>query len=510
MALLGIIIIQYLWIDRTVSEKQKLIREKVYQSVAKVDQKLSDDHLLSLAMDTLFNEGVDFHTVNGFTTDTDSFPPRNLITQRRIHEVTSDSGAVIKIELNSQLKGSKEGDRALIVGDTAHMSDFGELEVKLDNTLDTISHVFENMNDWHFVHDLTNLFARVAVELKDDLGKSRLDSSKVDELLAGEFEENGLEKPNAWKMVDDLEKETVIQPSEEMDWEYDIPIFQNDVVHPGRYHLQINASNNSSLIWAEIRSMIIMSLIFIAIIFVAFVFAIRLVIKHKKISQIKSDFINNMTHEFKTPLASISIAADSIVHPNVRNQPEQIEKYIEVIQAEKSKLNDHVERILEVASLDKDALEIPTERVSLNEIVRSSTEKLKLLLEENEVNLSIDENGNAEILGNEFYLERVFTNIIENSIKYRKSDAKIDISIANAGNDVEITIADNGIGMDKKQIDKVFDNFYRVQTGNVHDTKGFGLGLSYAKLITEKLKGSISMDGVLNKGCTVKLKFPLA
>ena len=428
LALLGIIVIQYLWIDRTVSEKQKLIREKVYQSVAKVDQKLSDDHLLAFAMDTLFDEGQDWYNHFDYHSDT-TLEHDKFYTKRSIKESVGDSGSVIRIELNSELSRDHDRkNRVIFSGDHLDkpLMELESLEMSLDHTLDTITEVFGEVgNNFQVFEDMGDLFARIAVELKDDLGRSRMDSSKVHELLTEEFVENGLAKPNAWTLVDGMENETVIQPKKEMDWEYDIPIFQNDVVHPGRYHLKINASDSNSLIWDEIRSMIIMSLIFIAIIFVAFVFAIRLVIKHKKISQIKSDFINNMTHEFKTPLASISIAADSIIHPNVKNNPEQIGKYVEVIQAEKSKLNDHVERILEVASLDKDALEIPTERVSVNSIIKSSTEKLRLLLDENQVDLDIDETSEIEILGNEFYLERVFTNIIENSIKYKKENPKV-------------------------------------------------------------------------------------
>jgi two-component system phosphate regulon sensor histidine kinase PhoR len=130
-------------------------------------------------------------------------------------------------------------------------------------------------------------------------------------------------------------------------------------------------------------------------------------------------------------------------------------------------------------------------------------------LEENQAQLSIDEEADIRILGNDFYLERVFMNIIENSIKYAKESAQISIRLFVSQNIAHIHLADQGIGMDQKQIDRVFDNFYRAQSGNVHNTKGFGLGLSYAKLITEKLGGSIKMEGQLNKGCTVKLKFPL-
>ncbi len=522
LALIGIIIIQYLWIDRTVTEKQNLIDQKVYQAVKNVDRQLSDFHVLAFTTDSLLRMGSDFYLDTRFNSKKDSFHQSLFLDDESLdccytdqeaaaslfeHYVRKgkkdkvkkdkDSGRIFRIELNSSINSDDEDFFKDNGGAFVGFQNFHAAMDSLDNHLNMIAEVGD-------------LFDRIAIELRGGMTEGRLDSAKIAQFIKKEFKSSGLEPPNAWTLYDTYEKETVVQPKEKMNWDFDIPLFTNDIMHPGQYHLQLNTSNNNELIWADIRSMILMSLLFIAIIFFAFAFAIRLVIKHKKISQIKSDFINNMTHEFKTPLASISIAADSIVHPSVRNHADQIDKYVEVIQAEKTKLNDHVERILEVASLDKDSLDIPTEEVSINEIVKSSTQKLSLLLEERQVELSIDERGEAKILGNEFYLERVFTNIIENSIKYSRDKAEISISIEQNEDQVEVSISDNGIGMDKKQIEKVFDNFYRVQSGNVHNTKGFGLGLSYAKLITEKLKGTISMEGQLNKGCTVKLKFPLA
>lgn len=516
LALLGIIIIQYLWIDRTVDEKQRLIREKVYQAVSNVDQKLSDDHLLTVAMDTFFHDGITTYITNEFHEKSDTNWNHGVLFQDNVRRIERDSGSEIRIELNSTIHGEDKWRDSTSYKDTNQISVFRDFKMSMEDSSERMIQFFDGQGEEvPFVNNISNLFARVAVELEDDLGRSRLDSLKVSELLTEEFAENGLEQPTAWKIVDEEEKKTIIQAAEELEWEYDIPIFQQDVLQPGRYHIQINASNNSSLIWTEIRSMVIMSLIFITIIFLAFIFAVRLVVKHKKISQIKSDFINNMTHEFKTPLASISIAADSIVHPTIRNEQKRIDQYVAIIQAEKSKLNDQVERILEVASLDKDVLDIPTEVVLVDEIVQGSIEKLQLLIEDNQVELTFNALGENRILGNEFYLERVFTNLIENSIKYKKNQnntepPRIDISISNQEENVQVTITDNGIGMNKKQIEKAFDHFYRVQSGNVHNTKGFGLGLSYAKLITEKLKGSIEMTGVLNEGCTVELKFPSA
>ncbi|MCG8577780.1 MAG: HAMP domain-containing histidine kinase [Flavobacteriales bacterium] len=497
-SLLGIIFIQFLWIQRAFKEKEALIREKVYQSVANVDQQLMDFHLLSFTSDSLMNKKSGFFIESQFEMDSNQFISQidHNFYEDTVKYCDTSNAAMIKIKLNSSISSDSSEFSDDEIGDFFDFKSIESTTSELDSTI-------------IIIEEVKGLFDRIASEIESGRTNGRLDSTKIESLLHKEFESSGLEQPNSWILYDEEKNETVIQGEEDLEWNFDIPLFKKDIIHPGRYHLKINTSNNSKLIWAEIRSMIIMSLIFITIILMAFITAIRLVIKHKKISQIKSDFINNMTHEFKTPLASISIAADSIIHPNVRNKPEEIDKYVTIIQAEKTKLNDHVERILEVAALNKDALEIPVEEVSLNQIIKNSTQKLSLLLEENQAQLSIDEEADIRILGNDFYLERVFMNIIENSIKYAKESAQISIRLFVSQNIAHIHLADQGIGMDQKQIDRVFDNFYRAQSGNVHNTKGFGLGLSYAKLITEKLGGSIKMEGQLNKGCTVKLKFPL-
>ena len=500
IALAGIIVIQYNWIQNSISEKQDLIDHKVHQAVSNVDQQLSDFNTMAfMSMDN--KNVIQFEHCDTLTCFKNPFEKMRMAAGTKIPgnvQITVQSNC--ELDLNGGMPPNNlpgNADSVLCSEERRFTFTDEDLSLSMDSG---------NAQLIMFTR-VENLFNRIKGEL--DGGFGRMDSTRISGLIGQEFKAIGLDAPLAWCVYDHHENKRIIQPKKEMDWEFEIPLKKNDVLHPNRYRMMLYVSK-SELLWADMSGMIVLSMIFLLVVMFAFGYSIRLVIKHKKISQIKSDFINNMTHEFKTPLASISLAADSIMHPRVVGKWDAVEKYIDIIKAEKTKLNDQVERILEVASLEKDALEIPTVQVSINDIIKSSASKLGMLLEERNARLRISENAEATIEGNEFYLERVITNIIENSIKYSKDHPDILINIRKLADKVEIEIADKGIGMTRQQIEKVFDNFYRVQTGNVHNTKGFGLGLSYAKLITEKLHGTIEMEGELNVGCTVKLQFPLA
>ena len=347
------------------------------------------------------------------------------------------------------------------------------------------------------------------IEIHGESEDIRLDSTHLSHLILDELAANELGELKDWGIFDRNESTFRIAPKNPETIDYQIQLFTTDIMHPGRYdlHLKLDAEKT---IWSQIWGMIILSVLFILIITFVFAYSIKLVVKHKKISQIKSDFINNMTHEFKTPLASISLAADSLLHPNTNADRETLERYVKIIQSEKSKLNNQVERILEVASLKQDSLEIPISEQNLSELITNATEQLTLLIEKTKAQIKINSPAKVLVQANNFHLTHVITNLIENGIKYSVDQPLIEIILKEQQGEVFLTIKDQGIGMDAHQIKKAFDNFYRAQTGNILDTKGFGLGLSYSKLVVEKMGGSISLESKKNIGTTVTIKLQRA
>lgn len=487
IALAGIIIIQFRWIARTLAENEKMVNHQVVQAISNVDTQLSDFSALSYFISS-------------------ENPIEGMINQ----EIIIENGDTLVHEINHQPDERTEV-RVLTNHSDSFINEHEQVHVIEHHTSHDSAkiEVIAIEQEWHQNEEVQNVFERIKLEVHSSSGDVRLDSSKIEGLLDNELRAFEIYSPKVWGVYDRESETYVIDPSKKLTFEYQIPLFKNDIIYPRRYEVHLSLLDKDTLVWKDIWYMIFLSIIFILIILSVFIFSIRLIIKHKKISQIKSDFINNMTHEFKTPLASISLAADSIVHEEVIRDPSKIEKYIQLIQEEKHKLNEQIERILEVAALDKKALQLREETVNIKTLIEQSVEKMRLILEKNDAEIELNIASLANIKASPLHLSNVLVNILDNSVKYAQGTPKISISTNQVDAYVQIEIKDQGIGLTREQLNRVFDNFYRAQSGNLHDTKGFGLGLSYAKLIVEYFHGSISISSVKNEGTTVLIKLPV-
>jgi len=235
-------------------------------------------------------------------------------------------------------------------------------------------------------------------------------------------------------------------------------------------------------------------------------------LKQKKISEIKNDFINNMTHEFKTPLATISLAVDALRNEKVINDKEKMGYFSTIIKEENKRMNRQVETILKAALLDKQEVQLLLRPVHAHEVIKDVVDNFALQLEER--------SGKAELLlkaendfieADEVHFSNLINNLIDNAIKYSKEDQPLMICITTSSTSKHfvIVIEDNGIGMNKETVKRVFEKFYRAHTGNIHNVKGFGLGLSYVKTMVEAHGGDIKVDSVLGKGSTFTIELPL-
>ena len=498
LALLGIIVIQFLWINNTIDEKQKVIDNNVKLAIENVEQRLNDHRAMTFISDSLLN---DFSFEEIIT-----FGDTSIIRE----EKSADGTGKMEIKVMTGLNEEEEE----IVTHTIQNGD-EHTEIIIQNESNRIIRIDSTEDEMTFTHkvdelgQVESLINRMRIEVHGDLDDMRLDSTHVSHLILDELAANELGELTDWGIFDEKELSFKIAPKNPSEIDYQIQLFTTDIMNPGRYDLYLKL-NSETAIWSQIWGMIILSLLFIVIITAVFAYSIKLVVKHKKISQIKSDFINNMTHEFKTPLASISLAADSLLHPNTKADRETLERYVKIIQSEKSKLNNQVERILEVASLKQDSLDIPISGQNLSQLIVNSIEQLTLLIEKSKAQIKIEAPDSVLVKANNFHLTHVITNLIENGIKYSVDQPLIEIELKEQQGEVILTIKDQGIGMDPHQIKKAFDNFYRAQTGNIHNTKGFGLGLSYSKLVVEKMGGTISLESKKNLGTTVIIKLQLA
>ncbi|HQW92391.1 MAG TPA: HAMP domain-containing sensor histidine kinase [Ferruginibacter sp.] len=275
--------------------------------------------------------------------------------------------------------------------------------------------------------------------------------------------------------------------------------------------LSVVVPNHQSLIWKEVIWFILGSILFTLIITTAFFITIRTLLKQKKLSEIKSDFINNMTHEFKTPLATISLAVDALKNEKVSGNREKTAYFTGIIKEENKRMNKQVETILQAALLDKQEIQLNLKRLLAHDLIINTLNNINLQVEEKGGKLEVELGAeNDLVLADEVHFTNVINSLLDNAVKYSKENLLIKLSTKNTGNKLKIIIEDNGIGMNKETLHRIFEKFYRAHTGNVHNVKGFGLGLSYVKTMVEAHHGSIKAESVLGKGSSFSVLIPLA
>lgn len=275
-------------------------------------------------------------------------------------------------------------------------------------------------------------------------------------------------------------------------------------------HLFIILPDFKKQLWQSLSWMIVASIIFTLIIIAAFYLTVKTLINQKKLSEIKNDFINNMTHEFKTPLATISLAVDALRNEKVMNDRVKMQYFNGIIKDENKRMNKHVETILQAALLEKQELKLNLKPVHVHEIIKQVLENYKLQLEEKEGRTELLLNAkNDELLADEVHFTNLISNLIDNGIKYSKEHLLIKITTHLSSKFMVIQIEDNGIGMNKENTKRIFEKFYRAHTGNLHNVKGFGLGMSYVKTVIDAHKGKIKVESILGRGTTFTVEMPL-
>jgi two-component system phosphate regulon sensor histidine kinase PhoR len=236
-----------------------------------------------------------------------------------------------------------------------------------------------------------------------------------------------------------------------------------------------------------------------------------MILQQKKISEMKTDFINNMTHEFKTPVATIMIASEALKDSEVRKDESRMDRLANIIYDENIRLGNHIERVLNIARIEKENLKLEQKEIAVHDLMSAVADSMSLQFQKYgaEIKLMLDAKNDL-ILGDELHLSNVLFNLLDNALKYSSTHPEIELSTLNSGSNLIIRVKDNGIGMNRDQLSKIFEQFYRIPTGNLHDVKGFGLGLSYVNTIIKQLKGQIKVKSEKDKGSVFEISLPLA
>jgi two-component system phosphate regulon sensor histidine kinase PhoR len=248
---------------------------------------------------------------------------------------------------------------------------------------------------------------------------------------------------------------------------------------------------------------------FTLVIIAAFFITIKTLLDQKKLSEIKNDFINNMTHEFKTPLATISLAVDALRNEKVAQDRKKSEYFSSIIKEENKRMNKQVETILQAALMDRQEIQLNLQHVHAHQVVQDVAENFKLQLQEKNGRAELNLNANNDLLeADEVHFTNIISNLFDNAIKYSNDNLVVRITTHNTKKNLIIRLEDNGIGMSKETQRRIFEKFYRAHTGNVHNVKGFGLGLSYVKTIVDAHFGKIKVESTVGKGTAFTLEFP--
>ncbi len=276
------------------------------------------------------------------------------------------------------------------------------------------------------------------------------------------------------------------------------------------FSLLISFPEKKKFLIGSILGLAILSLLFTLVIVASYAGAIYQLIRQKQISEIKSDFINNMTHEFKTPIATINLAVEAIKNPKIIDDKEKVLRYLKMIRDENKRMHAQVENVLRISKLEKNQLDISKDRVDIHDLVHDAITHVSLIVADRGGYIKTHFGANrTEVLANEMHFTNVIVNILDNAVKYSIESPKIDVYTEVVKNSVVIKVKDQGAGMSKGVLNKVFEKFYREHTGDIHNVKGHGLGLAYVKKIVDDHQGEVYAESEKGKGSTFSIKLPL-
>ena len=344
---------------------------------------------------------------------------------------------------------------------------------------------------------------------------SRVNPMRLDTLLKRELKNRGVDLDYSYGIIERKTGNTNLINTDNQEYiplvktsELQANLFPTDLI-PKDYYLSIYFPSQKKFLLKQGLLPLSASGLLMLIIIGGCTYAIMIILRQKRISEIKNDFINNMTHEFKTPIATVSLATEALQDEDLKKNQGIVDRYVQVIRDENKRLGMQVEKVLQIASLDKKDFRLKFEAADVHDIIEKALVNIDILVQKREGSISSQLLASNPIIeADKVHLTNIIYNLLDNANKYSPEPPEIHIRTENISTGVIIKISDKGVGMSKESIEKIFDKFFRVSTGNVHDVKGFGLGLAYVKDIVDMHKGTVSVKSDLGKGSTFKVYLP--
>jgi len=504
VSLLGIIFVQGYWINDSIKTKEEQLTLNIKQALISVsrDIKLHEVELYYSA----FRELVDN------SQEPDNTNIREIIYSR-VDDITNEifiySNGITEEDYKLSSTFLDIGIDSVLFKKLINRTTTTRITPGVDGSESTSQTItdFRRMDEFerkHFESFIPTISDKIPIH-------QRVNDALIEKLLNKELKERGIETVFEYAIYSNQLATKVRSNDFELNAPstYLVPLFVDENEN-SKYKLFVTFSNSRRQIFSSIIGMTIMSLIFTSVIILAYWNAIRQLIKQRQISQIKTDFINNMTHEFKTPIATINLALDALKNPKVEGNKEFMDRYLKMIREENKRMNAQVENVLRISRLENKSLDLKKERLKIHDLVEDAITHVELLVEDRGGYIKTHFAAlKSSVLGNDFHLTNVIVNVLDNAIKYSEGEPKIDVYTENTSNSIILKIRDQGIGMSKAAQKQIFEKFYREHTGNIHNVKGHGLGLAYVKHILDDHQAEIYVESDRGKGSTFILKFQL-
>jgi two-component system phosphate regulon sensor histidine kinase PhoR len=520
ISMLSVLLLQGFWISNFYTQKQEEFKRSVYEALGNINARLNEMDQLNFIKQSISPAKA---TQTKLIAD----------TQKKLNAKNRNRGKT-KLNVKARATASSSDIRIITSSGMPFMGDtnvrilqklnmdtlFERQEIIISDSMISISNngtkMYINRDiepDVPDKNEIEKLLNKMLIEIKT-IDVSPIEEIKTDSLkqiIRKELNALGMFIPFEFLLKkQDEATDKIIARSEH--YNDSIASYKSDLsgkrVFSDHNYLYLQLPQESDYVFARMKNLIVLSAIFSLVMILVFYMTLRSIMRQKKLGDMKNDFINNMTHELKTPIATISLAIDAISNPQIKNDQEKFEQYAAILKEENQKLNAHVEHVLQMARLEKGDLQLQLSPVDLNRLVQVSVGAHQLQINSIGAKIYLDLVPSLYIKADEFHIATVINNLLDNALKYSRENCEIHISTKRLDDMAVLSISDNGIGIDESLHKKIFEKFYRVQSGNLHDTKGFGLGLSYVKSIVEKHGGSIELKSVKGKGSEFTVKLP--
>ncbi len=488
LSLIGIILVQLYWVNSSLKNNEDQFRYHIYRILGKVSSKLQDQ------------EAREFYDVYNTCRDSTGHDPvkSDLLNYYR-KKLQRGHSAVYGLSALPARKSRKFIEKEKTDKNIAAESNTGKVVVT-----DTVAYRIDPYDKYSFEKLMMDYVESKSIE-------ERVTGHRLRKMLSEELAQSDITTPFEFAVYNKGQATAI--KSGKFKWDpvttFQVPFLLDDEGHSD-YRLLVHFPEKQGFIFSSIVGITSLSMIFTLIIIIAYLSAINQLVKQKQISEIKTDFINNMTHEFKTPIATINLALDAIKNPKIFEDREKVQRYLQMIRDENKRMHAQVENVLQISKLDKKELDIIKDQADIHDVIEDAIEHVHLIIEARHGTLT--RHFHAErttALLNDVHFTNVLVNILDNAIKYSPDEPVIDIYTENVKDFILIKIRDRGLGMTKVTQKRIFEKFYREHTGDIHNVKGHGLGLAYVKRIIDDHNCHIYVESEKGKGSTFIIKMPL-